>query len=339
MQSLTFFFRHPHRIYFSIEKLFHAVAEEIKKQKDAVFMVRELNLPFTSKPGTISRNISFVKAKQSRLNHITGDAHYAILGCSRKNINILTIHDCVLLYHYPKTNPRHWIIRYLWYRLPVKKADTVTVISEQTKKDILHFTNCPAEKIRVIPNFIDPAFRKLPKPFNESRPGLLFIGTAPNKNLERTLEAIQGLSVLLTIVGYLNESQFEDLKSKNIQYRLLNNLSDAEMREAYGDSDILIYPSLHEGFGLPILEAQATGRAVLTSQLEPMASVSGGAACLVDPNHSDSIRSGLLRIIGDESYRNDLVTRGFENVSHFQLENVARQYYELYVELLKKKAL
>ncbi len=100
----------------------------------------------------------------------------------------------------------------------------------------------------------------------------------------------------------------------------------------------MILPSLHEGFGLPILEAQATGRPVLTSQLEPMASISGGAACLVDPTNSESIRSGLLRIIEDRSYRNDLVDRGFKNVNRFQLKNVARQYYELYIELLKKKA-
>ncbi len=338
MPTLTYFFRSPHRIYFSIEKLFHAVSVELKNQSDAGFNVRELNLPFTSKLQTIRKNISFVKENQSRLNHITGDVQYAILGFSRKNINILTIHDCVLLYHYPKSNPRHWIIKYLWYWLPVKRADAVTVISEQTKKDVLHFTGCSPEKIRVIPNFIDPGFRKMPKSFNETRPDLLFIGTAPNKNLERTLEAIQGLSVQLTIVGYLNETQENDLKTKNIQYRLINNLSDQEMREVYAASDVMIFPSLHEGFGLPILEAQATGRPVLTSQLEPMASVSGGAACLVDPTNSESIRSGLLRIIGDKSFRDNLVVRGFENVNRFQLKNVASQYCELYIELLKKKA-
>lgn len=338
MPTLTYFFRSPHRIYFSIEKLFHAVSVELKNQSDAGFNVRELNLPFTSKLQTIRKNISFVKENQSRLNHITGDVQYAILGFSRKNINILTIHDCVLLYHYPKSNPRHWIIKYLWYWLPVKRADAVTVISEQTKKDVLHFTGCSPEKIRVIPNFIDPGFRKMPKSFNETRPDLLFIGTAPNKNLERTLEAIQGLSVQLTIVGYLNETQEKDLKTKNIQYRLINNLSDQEMREVYAASDVMIFPSLHEGFGLPILEAQATGRPILTSQLEPMASVSGGAACLVDPTNSESIRSGLLRLIGDKSFRDNLVVRGFENVNRFQLKNVASQYCALYIELLKKKA-
>jgi glycosyltransferase involved in cell wall biosynthesis len=338
MKTLNFFFRHPHPIYFSMEKLFHALAEEIAKQKNGLFFVKEIELPFTSKVGTIQKNISFVRRSQAQINHITGDAQYAILGCNGKNINILTIHDCVLLYHYPKTSPRYWIIRWLWYRLPVKKADAVTVISENTKKDLLRFTHCPPGKIRVIPNFIDPFFIPIHKIFNEDRPELLFIGSAPNKNLERTIEAMHGLSIHLTIIGYPDDKQIQSLKNKNIFYQIRNKLSESEMRDAYGRADIIIFPSVHEGFGLPIIEAQATGRPVLTSRLEPMVSVAGGAACLVDPYHADSIRSGLLRIIGDESFRNELVERGFENVKRFQLSEVTRQYSDLYLELIEQKA-
>ncbi len=153
MKTLSFFFRHPHPIYFSMEKLFHAVATEITKISNGNFFVRELNLPFTSKLTRLRKNIAFVRQSQTDINHITGDAHYTILGCERKNVNVLTIHDCVLLHHYPKTNPRHWIIRWLWYQLPVKRADAVTVISENTKQDLLLFTNCSPDKIRVIPKF------------------------------------------------------------------------------------------------------------------------------------------------------------------------------------------
>jgi glycosyltransferase involved in cell wall biosynthesis len=338
LKTLTYFFRHPHPIYFSLEKLFHAVAGKIARAPDGDLFVKEINLPFTSKISTIRRNISFVRSAQSEINHITGDIHYTILGCDKKNLNILTIHDCVLLHRYPKYNPKHWFIKWLWYDLPTKKADAVTVISDNTKQDLLRFTNCPSEKIHLIPDFIDPSFKRVAGNFNSAHPKLLFIGTAPNKNLERTIKAITGLSVDLIIVGYLNETQTLHLQQKNISYRLLNNLTDAAMRDVYAEADIMVFPSVHEGFGLPIIEAQATGRVVLTSKLEPMMSVSGGAACLVDPYDANSIRQGLTKIIENAALRNDLINSGLENVKRFQLDAVTKQYADLYHDLIQKKA-
>lgn len=337
MKSISFFFRHPHPIYFSIEKLFHTIAAEIAVKWDGKFVVKEYDLPFTSKLSSIRKNIHFVRSGQADINHITGDVHYAILGCLNKNINVLTIHDCVLLHLYPRTSLRHWMIRWIWYKLPVKKADAVTVISENTKKDLLRFTGCAAGKIRVIPNFIDPAFKPVQKSFNARRPCLLFIGTAPNKNLDRSAEAIEGLDVELIIVGYLSGEQATNLKNKNIQYRLLNKLSDQEMLNAYATADIMFFPSTYEGFGLPIIEAQAIGRVVLTSQVEPMLSVARDAACLVDPYSVDSIRAGVNKIIEDGPYRDRLIENGFKNVERFRLENVTKQYCDLYQELIDQR--
>src|SRR5579863_5498016 len=335
MKSLVFFLRHPHSIYFSIEKIFHGIQSEIKKENK--FTVDEKFLPYTSHWSHIRNNIAFVKKFQSDVNHITGDIHYSILGCSSTNLNVLTIHDCVLLRHYPKSNPRYWIILWLWYKLPVKKADVVTVISENTKIELIHFTNCPQEKIRVIPNFIDPLFTRRQKLFASDRPVLLFIGTAPNKNLERTIRAISGLQIELCIVGYTDEKQLELLKQQKVRYRTMNNLTDEQMRNAYATSDILLFPSTYEGFGLPIIEAQATGLAVITSQLEPMLSVAGEAACFVDPHQVESIRSGVLKMIENVNFRNALIEKGYKNVERFRLEVVAKQYSDLYIEMMNRK--
>jgi len=338
MLSLTYFYRFPGPIYFSIEKLFHGIAAELKEQRRSAIDVSEVTLPAASSLKTLRSNIRFVRSKQTAINHITGDVHYAILGCRNENLNILTIHDCVLLYQYSRRNPRYWIILWLWYRLPVRKADGITVISENTRQDLLRFTGCPPEKIKVIPNYLDPAFSYRPKPFQKAGTRLLFIGTAPNKNLGRLIESLAGLDVVLDIIGYPDENQLQLLKALGVKYTVKSNLTALAMREAYVDCDVLVFPSLHEGFGLPLIEAQATGRPVLTSDLEPMRSVTGGAACLINPLDTASIRSGLNRLLTGETYREQLVEKGLLNAKEYELSAVAGQYAAYYDDMIKAQS-
>jgi glycosyltransferase involved in cell wall biosynthesis len=109
------------------------------------------------------------------------------------------------------------------------------------------------------------------------------------------------------------------------------------MRQAYIDCDLLAFASTYEGFGLPILEAQLTGRPVLTSNLSPMKEVAGTGAVLVDPYDLQSIRLGLLKIIQDSELRGRIVEAGFENVQRFNPDAVAKKYTALYEELMIKK--
>ncbi len=337
MHQLIYFSRNPLATYFSIEKIFFLIAGKMTSDYADEFAVEKKNLPFTSKLNTIYPNIIFTKKNQGVINHVTGDVHYAILGCNADNINVLTIHDCIPLHKYSKMNPKYWFIKMLWYDLPVKKADAITVISEKTKTEIVDLTNCNSDKIKVITNFVNPHFRYNPFKFNSQKPTILFIGTTPNKNLDKLIDALHGINAQLSIVGPLDEKQIKKLKENNIDYVQAEQLSEQELLKKYEQSDLLAFPSIYEGFGLPVIEAQAVGRPVLTSDLSPMREVAGSGACLVNPASSLSIRNGLLQIINNAEYREELIKEGLQNVKKFQLDAIAGQYASLYKELLAKK--
>ncbi len=334
---VTYFFRHAHDTYFSIERLFKQITAQVNQTHPNGYEAREVQMPYTSKMGTIIRNILYASRNQSAVNHITGDIHYAILGCKKKHVNILTIHDCVALHRFSRSSLKFWILNYLWYKWPVKKADMVTVISENTRRELLEFTHCDPAKIRVIYNFVDPSFVYSPSVFQGQTPTILFIGTTVNKNLERMAEAIEGMDVLLDIVGPLTDQQLEVLNYFEINFRQSQRITDEMLMLKYRVCDIVAFPSTYEGFGLPIIEAQATGRPVLTSLLSPMQEVAGQGACLVDPFDTASIRAGIERIITDPAYRASIIQKGLENVTRFRLENITGQYADLYREILEKK--
>jgi glycosyltransferase involved in cell wall biosynthesis len=97
---------------------------------------------------------------------------------------------------------------------------------------------------------------------------------------------------------------------------------------------MVVFASTYEGFGLPIVEANATGRPVITSNICSMPEIAGSAACFVDPSDCSSIRQGILRVMNDDGYRADLIGRGLENVKRFRADTIAAQYAALYQEVL-----
>ena len=290
-------------------------------------------MPFVS-TGIFNRikNAIFSSFHQGPVNHITGDVHYIALMLTRKK-TIMTVHDVEIIRRsgFIKRN----FILLFWFILPVKRVRYITVISEFTRQELLNYVPVRSSKLRVIPDCLPGSISFSPKPFNSDCPLILQVGTRHNKNLSNLIRAVSGMKCKLLVLGKLNESQIKLLVQHSVEYQMYTELEYIQVLELYQKCDLLAFVSTYEGFGLPILEAQATGRPVITSRATSMPEVAGDGACLVDPHDVNSIREGIRRVINDPEYREELISKGCKNAERFKPEIIAERYAELYREIYK----
>lgn len=309
---------------------------EVRLKLSDRFFFRCVNAPVESN-GIFRRLLIAGHAflNQGAVTHITGDITFAALFLAPKS-TIITVHDCGILKR--KSGVRKWLLKKLWFEWPMHRAKFVTTVSQSAADDLISECKFDARKLVVIPNAISEKFQYSPKSFNALCPRLLHIGTAPNKNLDRLVAAIAGMSVELVIIGKLSESVQALLAENKIVYSNLFSLTPEEIVQQYQMADIVCFTSLYEGFGLPILEGQATGRPVVTSDRCSMPYVAGDAAVLVNPESTDSIRAGISSIISNESLRAKLIRDGLENVKRFRLSTMCEKYADLYREMLSPES-
>jgi glycosyltransferase involved in cell wall biosynthesis len=325
--TVTLVFRKPRdSANFSIEASFDRIIRCFPS--DSGFEPRRFTSGFLSN-GILRRLKGIGEARKFRgsVNHVTGDAHYLVFAFPRRTA-VLTVHDCGFMSH-PNRLARR-LLKWFWLDFPVRYCRYVTAVSEATRCDILRYTGCDPEKVVVIPTVISDAFSPIPRSFNWSSPRILHVGLAPNKNLERHIQALVGLPCHLHIVGKLDPQHIRLLERHGVRYTSEYNLSEEAMVCAYANSDVLLFASTFEGFGMPILEAQSVGRPVITSDRSPMRDVAGDGALLVDPSDPGAIRSSVQRLMAEPDLCEALVERGFANRVRFSAVEAARRYAELY---------
>ena len=314
---------------YSLEKVFEQVAKLLSPERFEASMVK---VPFGNSFPDILKNILLFRKPAADIYHVTGQIHYLTLVLPSDR-TVLTIHDTGFLQTEGKLS--RFIIKKLFLDFPVKRLRYITTVSESTKRSILENTNCPPEKIRIIENPVQEHYLKSAKrQFNKECPTILQIGITPNKNIPNLIKAIEGINCRLRIIGNLTEDLMSALKSGGINYENAFGLDDSAMRDEFENADLVAFCSTYEGFGLPIIEAQAMQTAVLTSNLSPMREVSGGAAFLADPHNVNSIRKGFLKIINDDDFREKIIKEGLENVKRYEPSFIAGLYEKLYREIL-----
>lgn len=248
---------------------------------------------------------------------------------------VVTVHDLASLRH-PETLTR-WTRFYERVFLPrlVQAADRIIVPSADTGHDVATLLGVPATKIRVVHNGVDSSFFSVDEsPREFDFPYVLFVGTPqPRKNLERLSAAVDLLSagprpVQLLIAG---ADGWGDVNVRSANAHFLGRVSDERLRRLYRDADSLALVSLHEGFGLPAIEAMAAGAPVVAANAGALPEVVGSAAVLVDPLDVNSIARGIVEA---RERRTELVERGRVRALEFSWDAAAERTVSVYRELL-----
>ncbi|PYQ88563.1 MAG: glycosyltransferase family 1 protein [Acidobacteria bacterium] len=269
--------------------------------------------------------------------------------------SVVTIHDCIHLM-FPQYLPNRVALAYARtsIRLAARRATRVLTVSESSKRDILRFVDTEPDKIDVIYNAFDDRFGVEPREEDVVRVReryqlgdefVLYAGNVkPHKNLERLIQAFnavrkRGLDHLKLVLIGDEISKYAALRRAVHHHQLhkyvrfLGYLPEETLAVMYRLAAVFVFPSLYEGFGLPPLEAMASGTPVVTSNLSSLPEVVGDAAMLVDPYDPQAIADGMQRVLTDERLRRELRTKGLARARQFSWETSVRRVREIYGEV------
>lgn len=291
-------------------------------------------------------------AKKLNLDLYHGLSHELPAGIEKSSIKtVVTIHDLIYI-RYPEFYKN--VDRAIYdrkFRHACHVAKRIHAISEQTKHDLMTYFQVPPEKIEVIYQSINPVFynkvdettkllirkkNQLPERF------ILTVGTIePRKNLMALLEGMSSEKIYLplVVVGKFTEYQqkvqkFIEADLNRLQVFFLSGIKDDELAALYQMAEVMVYPSMFEGFGLPVAEAQASGCPVITSNRSSLPEAGGDAAIYIDPEKPEEIGKALTTLLADKKLQKSLRDGGKINAQRFTPENFAKQLKQLYNTIL-----
>jgi glycosyltransferase involved in cell wall biosynthesis len=262
---------------------------------------------------------------------------------------VMTVHDIIPFIYPRQFRPKDFFYWKFIFPVYAKRADFIIVNSENTKKDLIKFLNIPKKKVKTILLAQDSAYKiikkksileKVRKKYRLDNKFIFYSGSInPRKNLKRVIKSFQKtqdkIKLDLVITGITTWKSGEEMKmiKENPKIKLLGLIPKEDLVCLYNLAEVFIYPSLYEGFGLPILEAQACGCPVITSNISSMPEVAGQGAILINPYRIDEITEAIYKVTGSKKIREDLIQKGFKNIKRFSWEKAARETLAIYHDL------
>lgn len=315
----------------------------------------ESSLPFLDQPQVqvvyTPKNLQKWRARRERIDLYHG-TNFRLRGVGRKH-NVVTIHDLAFK-HYPQFLKRQFgqSLAFWKTKRDVQRADRVITVSHHTAKDAIKFFQIDQEKIRVVHHGVTEVFRPDVGPAAIERvrnkyqigssPYLLCVGTLePRKNLVRLLEMYRAFTpinsaydlVLAGGRGWQDEAIHQQAEALAPRVHLTGYLPPEDLPPLYAGATLMIYPSLYEGFGMPLLEAMASGVPVVASNTSAIPEVVGDAAVLFDPVDIAEMGEAVLRVLRDPALAADLRSKGLARAGDFTWERAARETLAVYQEL------
>ncbi len=259
-----------------------------------------------------------------------------------KNVRkVITVHDLRTL----TINDNFWAQDIRQYKKSLDDADICVTVSECTKRDLIEHFKLDPSRIRVVPLAADRRFapqsedeiRAVRKKYRLPPVYLLSVGFVPRKNLDGIMRAFARARIPeeigLVMTCRMNLETYHALaRELDIEKRVafLSDLRDDELVSLYSGSYCFLFPSLYEGFGLPILEAMQCGTPVITSNISSCPEVAGDAALQVDPKNIDELARKIEDMVNDPALREDLIRRGFERIRHFSWTRFGEAMRQIY---------
>ena len=268
---------------------------------------------------------------QGNINHICGDINFISIFMSKKK----TVNTFLDFYSMQRLKSlKKLIYKIFWIKIPFFKSRNIIAISNNTLRELNKYIDIKdKKKIHVIGISVSSNFKKKLKKKINKTPKILVVGTSINKNILNIITSLKNICCELILVGQLNDQIIYELNLNNIKYKNLVSIKMKKLIYEYYNSDILLFPSNYEGFGVPILEAQTIGRPVITSKLEPMISIAGKGAFFVNPKKPKEISEAIKIIIKNKKLRLSKINQGFINVKRFKKSIILNEHLKVYKEV------